>query len=88
VGADDALGESRGLAGTGGLTHVDGTGIYALLFNGDLSKCAVSATITDATGGQISATPAVAAGNTTLTVRTTDSAGAAADRGFHATINC
>ena len=88
VGADDALGESRGLAGTGGLTHVDGTGIYALLFTGDLSKCAVSATITDAAGGEISATPVVAAGNTTVTVRTANSAGAVADRAFHATVNC
>ena len=88
VGADDALGESRGLAGTGGLTHADGTGIYALLFNGDLSKCAVSATITDATGGEISATPIVAGGNTTVTVRTASSAGAPADRSFHVAAHC
>jgi hypothetical protein len=88
VTAADALGETRGLAATGGLTHVDATGIYALLFSGDLSKCAVSATITDATGGEISATPVVAAGNTTVTVRTSDSAGTAADRAFHAAVNC
>lgn len=88
VTAADAVAESRGLAATGGLTHVDGTGIYALLFTGDLSKCAVSATITDATGGEISATPVVAAGNTTVTVRTTDSAGLVADRAFHATVSC
>lgn len=88
VTAADAVAESRGLAATGGLTHVDGTGIYALLFTGDLSKCAVSATITDATGGEISATPVVAAGNTTVTVRTTDSAGVVADRAFHATVSC
>lgn len=84
----DVLGETRGLAATGGFTHVDGTGVYALLFTGDLSKCAVSATITDATGGEISATPVVAAGNTTVTVRTSNSAGTPADRGFHASVSC
>jgi hypothetical protein len=88
VTAGGTAGETRGLAATGGVTHVGGTGIYALLFTGDLSKCAVSATITDATGGEISAVPVVAAGNTTLTVRTTDSAGVANDRAFHAMVSC
>lgn len=84
----DAVAESRGLAATGGFTHVDTSGVYALLFTGDLSKCAVGATITDATGGEISATPVVAAGNTTVTVRTSNSAGAPADRAFHTTVSC
>lgn len=88
VSAGGTAGETRGLASTGGVTHVDSSGIYALLFTGDLSKCAVSATITDAAGGEISATPVVAAGNTTVTVRTANSAGAVADRAFHATVNC
>ena len=88
VSAGGTAGETRGLATTGGLTHVAGTGVYALLFTGDLGKCAVAATITDATGGEISATPAVAAGNTTVTVRTANSAGAPADRDFHVTVHC
>lgn len=88
VTAGGTLGESRGVAATGGLTHVADTGIYVLLFTGDLSRCAVSATLTDPAGGEISATPAVAGGNTTLTVRTANSAGAVADRAFHATVNC
>ena len=88
VTAADALGETRGLAGTGGLTHVDDSGVYALLFTGDLSKCAVSATITDPAGGEIAATPVVAAGNTAVTVRTSNSAGAPADRAFHIAVSC
>jgi len=83
-----ALGETRGVASTGGLTHVAGTGIYAVLFNGDLSKCAIAATVTDATAGFASVTPVVAAGNTTVTVRTFSTAGATADRDFHVQINC
>lgn len=88
VSAAGTAGETRGLAGTGGLTHVAGSGVYALLFTGDLSTCAVSATLTDALGGEISAVPAVADGNTTVTVRTHDSAGTATDRAFHATVSC
>jgi hypothetical protein len=88
AGTPAALGATRGVPSTGGLTHVDNSGIYAVLFTGDLSKCAVAATITAATGGEISATPVVAAGNTTVTVRTSNSAGALADRDFHVQVNC
>ena len=88
VTAADALGETRGLATTGGFTHVDNSGVYALLFTGDLGKCAVSATITDPAGGEIAATPVVAAGNTTVTVRTSNSAGTPNDRAFHVTVSC
>ena len=88
VTAAGTAGETRGLATTGGLTHVANSGVYALLFNGDLSKCALSATITDAAGGEISATPVVASGNTTVTVRTSTSAGAPGDRGFHLVATC
>jgi len=88
VTASGTAGETRGLAATGGLTHVAASGIYVVLFSGDLAKCAVAATITDATGGEISATPVVAAGNTTVTVRTSNSAGTPADRDFHLTAVC
>ena len=87
VTAAGAAGETRGLRAPT-IAHTANSGNYALEFNGDLSKCAVSATITDATGGEISATPVVAAGNTTVTVRTRDSAGGAADRAFHVLASC
>jgi hypothetical protein len=80
-------GESRGLRSTT-IGHAPDSGNYTVEFNGDLSKCAVSATLTDAAGGEISATPAVAAGNTTITVRTRNSAGAVADRAFHLLASC
>jgi hypothetical protein len=82
------LGERRGTQGNDPVTHVDGSGVYAVLFTGDLSKCAVSATITGTAFGEITATPVVAAGNTTVTVRTADSAGVAADRPFHVNVSC
>jgi hypothetical protein len=84
----DAVAESRGLATTGAFTHTDNSGVYELKFNGDLSKCAVVATVTDAAVGQISASPVVGSGATTVTVRTLDKTGAVADRGFHVSFNC
>lgn len=88
VTAAGTLGETRGVPSTGGLAHVAASGLYEVVFTGDLGKCAVSATLTDATGGEIAATPAVAAGNTTVTVRTATSAGAPADRSFHLLASC
>lgn len=89
VSAAGALGASRGAPTTGNPTHVAASGLYVLTFTGDLSKCGVSATVTDATGGQIAATPAVAAGNTTVTVRTTAlGAVTPADRDFHVLVAC
>ena len=88
VSAGGTLGGTRGVPTSGGIAHVDGTGIYAIVFTGDLSACSVSATLTDVAGGEISATPVVAAGNTTVTVRTANSAGAVADRAFHAQLSC
>jgi hypothetical protein len=88
VTAAGTLGESRGVPSTGGLAHVAASGLYEVVFTGDLGKCAVSATLTDATGGEVAATPVVAAGNTTVTVRTATSAGAPADRSFHLLASC
>jgi hypothetical protein len=82
------LGATRGVPSTGGLTHVAGTGVYVVTFTGDLSKCAVSATLTDPAGGEIAATPAVVGANTAVTVRTDDSSGTAADRDFHTQVSC
>ena len=82
-----AAGESRGLIATGGLTKT-GLGEYTAKFTGDLSKCAMTATIAGATFGEITTSSAFAAGVTTVTVRTATSAGAAADRAFHLAANC
>jgi len=88
VTAAGTLGETRGVPSTGGLAHVAASGVYEVVFTGDLGRCAVSATLTDATGGEIAATPAVAAGNTTVTVRTATSTGTPADRSFHLLAGC
>ena len=82
-------GETRGVP-TGGVTDPAGDGTYSVVFTGDLSKCALSATITGATPGEITVTPTVAADKktTTVEVRTFNSAGTAADRPLHLGANC
>ena len=85
VSAGGTAGQTRGV--TGAVAHVTGSGVYDVVFSGDLGKCALSATLTGALG-QIAASPAVAAANTTVTVRTADATGAAADRAFHLAANC
>ena len=89
VSALGAAGETRGVP-TGGVTNpgVANDGTYSVLFTGDLSKCALGATITGAAFGEITATPVVAGGNTTVTVLTANSAGVAIDRAFHLTADC
>jgi hypothetical protein len=79
---------SRGLIATNPVAHVGNSGLYAVAFAGDLSRCAVSATRTDVAAGEISASPATAGGNTTVTVRTADSAGAVQDHPFDLTVSC
>lgn len=83
-------GQTRGVA-TNGVTNPGGAGdgVYAVAFNGDLASCALSATITGADSGMVTATAAaVASGTSTVTVRTFDGANAATDRPFHLTVNC
>lgn len=87
VSAGGATAQTRGLATTT-VTHAAGSGIYEIVFAGDLGKCALSATLTGGALGEIVAVPAVAAGNTTVTVRTADSAGTLGDRAFHVAANC
>jgi hypothetical protein len=89
VTAGGTAGETRGVP-TGGVTNpgVVGDGTYQVVFTGDLSKCALSTTITGATPGAITVTPTVAAGNTTVAVNVFDLAGTAADLPFHLTANC
>jgi hypothetical protein len=88
VSAAGTAGETRGVAATGGVTRT-GPGVYDVVFTGDLSRCALTATITGAAFGEITATPAVAGANTTVTVRTATSDGTTpADRAFHLTAGC
>jgi hypothetical protein len=81
-----AVGASRGVP-TGGVTP-GVAGVVNVVFVGDVSACSTTATITGATPGEITVTPAVAAGNTTVTVRTFNLAGALASLPFNVTVNC
>ena len=85
VSSTGAAQESRDLVGN--VAHVPATGLYAVTFKGDLSTCAVSATLTDGLG-EIAALPAPAGANTAIAVRTGDSAGAPLDRSFHLSVSC
>jgi hypothetical protein len=87
VHADATLGETRGLIATTPVTH-GSAGVYEVSFAGDLTKCAVSATIAGVTMGEIIADPALVAGNTKVTVRTAGSDGTLADRRFDVSLNC
>jgi len=88
VNTDGTAGEgaTRGVPANG--TSWSAAGNYDVVFTGDLSKCALTATVRGTAGGEISVVPAVADGNTTVDVRTFNSAGAAADRAFHLSANC
>jgi len=86
--AGSTLVASRGLVPTTPLAHTDGTGVYNLVFTGDLSNCSTSATIRGATFGLVTATSAVAAGNTTVTVRTANTTAVATDFPFDLAVNC
>jgi len=88
VAADATAGQTRGVP-TGGVTDLAGVGTYAVAFTGDLASCALSGTLTGTDAGQITVTPAaVASGTTTVTVRTFDGDGVAADRPFHLVASC
>jgi hypothetical protein len=87
VAADATPAQTRGVT-TGGVTNPVGAGTYEVVFTGDLTRCALAATVTGTSAGQVTATPALASGNTTVDVRTFDGTGAAADRGFHLSANC
>jgi hypothetical protein len=85
--ADGTAGETLGVP-TGGVTDPSGVGTWQVVFTGDLSKCALAATITGALAGQVAVDPSVAAGNTTVEVHTFDGTGAPANRGVHLIANC
>jgi hypothetical protein len=87
VATDGTAGQTRDVPG-GGVTNPAGPGTYEVVFTGDRTKCALSATVTGTAAGQVTATPALAAGNTTVDVRTFDGTGTPADRGFHLSATC
>jgi hypothetical protein len=82
-------GQTRGVP-SGGVSDDPGLGDYNVVFTGDLSACALSATVTGTAPGMVTVTPTVAAdkATTAVDVRTFDGAGAAADRPFHLVANC
>jgi hypothetical protein len=79
--------QSRGLIATTPVTYTP-PGVYKITFTGDLTKCAVSATLTGNTLGEILADPALVGTNTVVTVNTGTSAGAPSDRRFDLAFNC
>ena len=100
--AVDANGGSpanRGLVASNGVAR-QGTGNYSVTFSGDLSKCALSATIIGTGGGEISVQPTVASDrqSTSVDVRTFELQVAdgppavvrntSADRAFHLLADC
>ena len=84
-----AAGQTRGVP-TGGVTNPAGSGTYSVVFTGDLSACALQATITGGAPGMITVTPTVAVdkATTTVDVRTWNGNNMDADRGFHLSANC
>ena len=88
VGSDGGAVDVRGVEASG--VSRSGAGNYDVRFTGDLSKCALSATVTGAAPAFITATPVVAADKktTTVDVRTFEPDGDGADRGFHVHAVC
>jgi len=88
VTADGTFTRSQGTSG-GRTTHAS-PGVYKIDFNRDISTCYVLATIAttrgNATGGEI--TSEIGADARSVTVRTGDSNGAAADLPFHVIVTC
>lgn len=85
VGADGTLARGKGMSALNPVTK-NGTGTYMVVFNTDVTACSYSGTI----GGTASEASALgfvtvtktAIGTSSIEIRTYDTAGAAADRGF------
>jgi hypothetical protein len=91
VALDGTATQTRGVPANGVSDAPAGAGTYTVVFTGDLSACALSATITGATPGEITVTPTVAAdkATTSVAVRTFNSAGTTATNlPFHLSANC
>jgi hypothetical protein len=72
-------------AGRGAKAASVAASVYSVDFDSDVSKCARTATITGTAAGEITTS---LADNDTVTVRTFDSGGTAADRAFHLVVTC
>jgi hypothetical protein len=81
--------ETRGVT-TNGIGDPSSSGVQNITFSGDLSKCALQATITGPTAGMITVSPTVAANKetTTVEVRTFNVAGTLTDRAYHLSATC
>ena len=89
VTAEGTFARSQGTA-SGATTHSIASGVYKIDFNRDISTCYVLATVAttrgNATGGEI--TSEIGADARSVTVRTGNSDGAAADLPFHVIVTC
>lgn len=85
--SDGTAGETLGVP-AGGVTDPAGVGTWQVVFSGDLSKCALSATITGTAAGQVAVDPTVVGANTTVAVHTFDGSGAPANRGVNLSASC
>ncbi len=84
---DGSAGETLGVP-TGGVTDPAGVGTWQVVFTGDLSKCAMTATVTGTAAGQVAVDPNVVGAITVVGVSTFNGAGAPANRGVHLVANC
>ena len=82
--------QSRGVQANGVSDAPAGAGSSTIVFTGDLSACALNATLIGTGPGQISVTPTVAANKTTTSVevRTFNATGMPDNRAFHVSANC
>ncbi len=81
---------SRGLVDTNPVVHAGADDPYLVTFAGDLTKCAVSASLTGVNFGEILADPQLVGGNTTVKVSTTDvgTATPLKERRFDLSLHC
>ena len=87
VAPNGTAGANRGVPANG--TSRQAEGDYDVVFAGDRTACAFTATTNGTNFGVVTATPgAVAGGNTTVDVRTFNANGNPADRPFHITVSC
>jgi hypothetical protein len=83
VSAAGTLGANRGATAA---ANPAGAGTYTVTFSGNISSCALAATVAATAGG--AASVALGADNQTVSVVTRDPDGTAADHPFHLTVTC
>nr|MBA2599053.1 hypothetical protein [Actinomycetota bacterium] len=90
VTSDATAEQTRGVQPNGVSDAPAGAGSATVVFTGDLSACALTATPIGTAPGQISVTPTVAANKatTSVEVHTFSATGTATNRAFHLSANC